>query len=384
MPRTGGQYNYGEELFNLAERVTQKSADDSLILGAGARFRQAQVDSLAAHGLKPIDTGTIVRNLDGALTEPTIAGNEVAETVIKRVSKAIRLWTERAGGTIDADALYALRKNAVNSVVDRLLGSADPTVKQKYASSMLERIKPLIDDAIIKAGGTGWRQYLSTYEQGMRQINRQQLGAKALELLQKTPQKYEELMSGNAPKVVEDVFGRQFDVKMAMGAKPYASMSGVASELARDRTLREAAARGQGGLQRLLDEHSLKFILPNWIDREIAVTNRILLAVESRLKKSTADALEAGMKSGKAASDLINTLPSGEKLIVLKAFLPYATSGGLNAAMQKQASEDRPNEPRGPGPSPAMLKSVRDRINATMPANPNTMPQRELRGGVRG
>ena len=210
------------------------------------------------------------------------------------------------------------------------MGGADPKIKQKYSAALLSKVRPLIDDAIEKAGGTGWRDYLRTFEQGMRQVEQKQMAAKALGLLETSPRSYEKLVSGNAPERVEKVFGTQYDIKQAMGEK-YPPMRGVLEQLARDRGIAEGAARGQGGLTRLLEEHNIKFILPNWIDREIALTNRILLSIEKILKKSTVDALQSGMKSGRAASEILNALPTSEKMKVVEAFLPYMQASGVSA-----------------------------------------------------
>jgi NAD(P)-dependent dehydrogenase (short-subunit alcohol dehydrogenase family) len=55
--------------------------------------------------------------------------------------------------------------------------------------------------AIEKAGGSGWREYLKTFEQGMGGINQQKLAAQALEMYQKNPKKFIALIGGNDTKV---------------------------------------------------------------------------------------------------------------------------------------------------------------------------------------
>lgn len=335
LPRAGGTYSYGKELSDLAEVMAQRRADDSLILGQAARFTQMQLDSLAAHGLKPIDTSRIISSLRSKLNDPSIAGQVMAEKVLTNVGRTIQKWTEKGGGIIAAEALYAIRKSAVNSEIERMLGNADPKVKQKYASALLTKVRPVIDDAIIDAGGTGWRDYLKTYATGMEQITEQKMGAKALEILEKQPAKFESLVAGNEPKVVEKVAGTEYDIAKVMRDK-YPPMQSVAEELKRDRLIKEGAARGERGLIQLIKDHEFKWILPNWIDREIAVTNRVLAVAESHLTKSTLKALEEGMKSGRAASEMLNAMPTTDKLVVLKAFLPYIQAGTVSSSSDNQ------------------------------------------------
>ena len=330
LPRTPSQYSYGTELAQLADRIAEKPAAESLILGQASRFKQMQVDSLAEHGLRPLDGGSIIRNLSAKISDPRIGSESIKEKVLTTVRDRLDKWTN-SGGVIDASALYGIRKSAVNDAIETLMGGADPKAKSRAAAGLLREVKPLIDDAIEKAGGTGWRGYLKTFEEGMRGVNQQKMGAKALETLEKSPAKFESLAAGNEPKMVEKIFGTEYDLTAAMGDK-VRPIEKAAGELARDRSITEGAARGQGGLERILDESSLNFILPNWIDRNIALTNRVLKGIESRLSKSTVEALYAGMRSGKSASKMLSTLPTAEKMTILRELTPYmvgsAASGG--------------------------------------------------------
>src|SRR3990167_6938678 len=99
------------------------------------------------------------------------------------------------------------------------MGAADPKAKAKMAAGLLGRIKPAIDDAIENAGGTGWRGYLKRFEDGMTVINRQKMGAKALDLMERTPAKLESIAAGNEPKMVEKIFKTEYDLRKAMGSK---------------------------------------------------------------------------------------------------------------------------------------------------------------------
>jgi hypothetical protein len=324
LPRLSGRYAYATELSDVAERIAQLSADDSVILGTRARFKQMQVDSLAAHGLKPLDGGAIIRALDAKIADPSIGSEIMKEKVLTTVRNRFSQWTN-AGGVIDSSAIYGIRKSAVNDAIEQLMGSADPKAKSKAAAGILQEIKPLIDDAIEKAGGTGWRDYLKTFETGMNQINQQKMGAKLMGLFQESPKEFVAVARGDRPKVVEKIFQTEYDLSKAMGEK-VKPIQGAADFLERNRRISEGAARGEGALSGILSETISRFKLPNWINAKIAVTNRALIELESRVNKQTMEKLVSGMKTGQTANELLSTLPTSERNKVLNALVQSRVS----------------------------------------------------------
>ena len=63
-------------------------------------------------------------------------------------------------GVIDARDLYTIRKEGVNEIIDTLMAGRDPKVSKKVAADVLTIVRPEIDNAIVRAGGTEWKQYL--------------------------------------------------------------------------------------------------------------------------------------------------------------------------------------------------------------------------------
>lgn len=326
------RYTYAGELANRAEQVATDAAEGSLRFGDAARMAKSALQSLEDNGLRPLDTKTITSSLAGKIRNPSMAGNEQAKKVLGNVADEISAWTERGGGVIDADALYAIRKNAVNSQIETMMGTADPKLKAKQAAKLLGEVKPLIDEAIIKAGGTQWRDYLRTFEMGMEKINQQKMGAKALDLLERTPKRFESLAAGNEPKMVEKIFGTEYDLAKAMGSsvKP---INEVAAQIARDRIIKESAAKGEGGLAGILSENVSKFKLPNWINAKVAITNRALDALETQVNKKTMETVYQAMRTGKTANALLDEIPSSEKMKVINALVKGRTSGLLQGGV---------------------------------------------------
>ena len=340
LPRVPARYTYPRELANLAERFSQKAADDSVMLGEARRFKQMQLDSLAAHGLKPLESGRIISNLQRKLKNPKIGVEDINKRVLTKGIKKLEEWT-RADGVISAEALYGIRKSAVNSAIEQFMGTAKPKAKAKRAAGLLREVKPLIDDAIEQAGGTRWRTYLNLFETGMTNVRQLQMGAKALELFEKQPKKLESLVAGNEPKIVEKIFETTDDFDAAMGKKAE-PIRKIAEQVKRDRLIKEGAARGEGGLTRIFEEHKAKWKLPNWINAKIAVTNKALDIAASRINEAAMLEIYEAMRTGKGAAALLKgerlkKIPSKQRKIITDAIL----KGTYTAEIAAPAKRDQ-------------------------------------------
>ncbi len=328
--RTPPRYSYGRELSDLAERLGSKAADDSLILGEAGRFKQMQLESMAQDGVKPLTSGGLVRSLTEKINDPRIGSEALKEKALSYVRDRVSQWTG-AGGVIDAHALYGIRKSAVNDTIEQLLGASDPKAKSKAAAGLLKEVKPLIDDAIESAGGVGWKNYLKTFEEGAAEVSKKKLGAVALQLLEKSPRKFEDLVAGNSPKTVEKIFGTEYDIATAMGSK-FGPMREAADILATNRSVNEGASRGGAALRAVLSEHVPKFKLFNVLDPRVAIMNRILGEGEVRIGTDMQKRLIEGMKTGKSAEELLNTLPTSARARVAAAMAGGGAMRSMGAA----------------------------------------------------
>lgn len=283
---------------------------------------QAQLDALAAAGLKPIDTDKIVSGITAKLSDPKIGPSDVNQAVLSKVANKIQEWTAKGGGVIDADALYSIRKNAVGEEIARLYPNADAKQQARFAAKLLTEIKPAIDDAIVDAGGTGWRKYLQTYETGMKEIDQQKLAALALEKFKGSKEEFIKLVRGNNPDAVEDIFGPgSFNIFKEMGRKS-GQLENIASQLERDIKVGEQAAAGAGGLARIMGmtDAQVKRI-PAFFSKTTTAINMALDVLEGQVDKKVKQVFVDGMKSGKSAAELIQTLPSKERSKVLRTLM---------------------------------------------------------------
>lgn len=322
MPRIPGANTRGRELANLADETANEAANRSLLFGSVSRDAQARIDSLAAHGLQPLDMNPLLSSIRATASSPGVRVNEVQASVLNNVADLVQQEVERGGGVIDAQALYGIRKSAVNNIIQKLYPTADAKVQNKYAAELLSKVRPLIDDAIETAGGTGWKDYLQTFEHGMQSIDQTKLAAKAMAMYKKSPQQFVELVRGNDPKTVEKVFGPgSYDIVKEMGSK-MGVLGDVANQVERENTILTKAQAGAKAASDIVaqNEARLRVRVPNLLSPKIALVNKALSGLEGKINTKTMTALVKGAQSGQAMNDLLNMVPPGERSKVANAF----------------------------------------------------------------
>jgi hypothetical protein len=298
------------EMEDAAERVATRAAEDSLKYGEGARFAQRRADSLAAEGLTPLDTNGVIRDINAKLNNPKLGVSDVNRQVLTTVANKIKEWTARNGGVIDANALYEIRKGTVNEVIESL--GKDPKASAKYAAKLLGEVRPLIDDAIIKAGGTGWKDYLDTFSHGMDVINQRKMAQTARDLYKKSPDEFVALVRGERPDLVEQIFGSgRIDLKAEMGGK-FQALDNVAHELERAGKIKAGAEKGAAHLKDIVKQESPMLRIPMF-GLKARVGNEVLRELSGRINDKTMQILERGFQSGKNFEDMLNEVPFGDR-----------------------------------------------------------------------
>ena len=330
-----GVYNYPAELAKKADEVAAQSAEASLRFGEAAQFKQAAVDSLAAHGLKPLESGAVVQKVLNIGKNPEFAGNKDIATSLGRVADDIAAWTNN-GGVIDAFALDAIRKNSVNAAIRDLYPTADAKTQKQLAAGVLSRIKPLIVDAIESAGGTSYGKYLDDYAAGANRIAQQKLSAEALDLYKNNPKGFIKLVEGESPDVVEKIFGPgNYDIAKQMAddlMKPAGQTKmGVLKETTRvpkaTMEAEEQASQGQDALRDLMLSHLNKFRLPSYLSAVFSTANKGIQILEGAIGKKTMQTLTEGFKSGKGTEELLSTLPAEQRYKIIEALSGVTAKG---------------------------------------------------------
>jgi hypothetical protein len=342
--------NFGQLSNKALNEWSSKAADASLDLGQGARFAQGAADALRSVGVKPLETAPLIQNIKSMTNRPEFAGNDLLAGAAKNVADDIAKWTA-SNGVIDAVALEAIRKNSVNAAIQQLRPGADATTQRNLAAGVLAKIKPVIDDAIEAAGGSGWRDYLTNHAKGMQQIAEKKLSGEALKLYKKDKDAFVRLVQGESDDVVEKILGPgSYDIAKEVSDKTLEVLQNQAIKAVRDANIKTQVSEGQKALEELLTQHISKLRLPSYINAYAATGNKAIDILETKIGAKTMRILTEAFKTPSAAADLLESLPGPErnrvaKLLsdpkswVQKAAAP-ATIGVTNALAPPQQNQN--------------------------------------------
>ena len=311
-------------------------------------FLRRQADSLAAHGLSPIDTDSIVGNIAQKIENPKIGVSDESRKVLLAVADKIQEWTAKGGGYIDPAALHEIRKTYVNEVIQKELAGRDPSYIARQAAKVTVELRPLIDDAIEAAGGTGWRKALDTHAKGMQQLEQRTMSAQLMDMYDKAqanPTEFLRLVRDNNPDAVEKVFGPgSFNIAQQMGEK-MRPLEKIASEVERRQAVTDMAEKGRVALAKIAkDQQGVSLRLP-FFNRTASILNKAADILEGKIDRKTMDMLIEGSRSGKNMNDLLNAVPTRERSVILDALSKVGAPGVVGAAQlstNKLAPEKQP------------------------------------------
>ena len=286
-------------------------------------FIQNQIGSLKDYGLKPIDVTPIINAIDSKLTDPNLFGQTQILKVLQGLKDDFTGAVAANGGVADARALYSIRKAGISQKIDEMFSGMDPASKQRLTAKVLSSVKNPIDNAIETAGGTGWKNYLQTFETGMRGIDQQKLAALALEKFKGSKEEFLKLVRGDNPDAVEKIFGPgSFNIVKEMDPIDLYRMSRVASKVERDIGIEKEAVAGARGLARIMgmSESQINGI-PAFFSTTTTTINMALKLLRNKISQDTYDVIEKSMIGGRSAADIVKTLPSKERDVVLRTLM---------------------------------------------------------------
>lgn len=353
---------YGEMADKAFKEWSDKAASASLDLGQGARFAQSAADALRSVGIKPLEGAPLVQSLAGVSRNPELAGNDLVLGALKNVADDITKWTN-SGGIIDARALDAIRKNSVNAAIQQLRPGADATTQRNLAASVLTKVRPAIDDAIEQAGGTGYRDYLARYAEGMRAINQKKLVGEAAKLWRSGDagkDAFVNLVLNNDVKTVERILGPgQYNIATELAQDTMDVLRAQAQKRIAQAAAKEQVSEGQVALKELFQQNVSVFRLPSHLQAWVTNTNKALQTLEEAIGKKTMTILTQAMKTPQGAADLLSTLPGSERARVLQ-LLQRPLVKGVTEAAQKFA-------PAGALATTNALAAETENVNALAP-----------------
>lgn len=338
----------------VADEAQQRAAQDiATRIGTGSVIEPAEFvaqavgaeKTLRSFGIKPLEGAPLADKIASISKNPSFAGNDLIEGATANVSDIIRKWTG-SNGVIDADALEAIRKNAVDAAIAKLRPGADATTQRNLASGVMSNIKPLIDNAIESSGGAGWRDYLTAHSKGMQQLAEKKLTGEGLTLFKTNPDAFVKLVQGDTPEAVEKILGPgKYDIAKELSESTLATLQDQASKVVRDVKVAKQAAAGQDALKELLLQQISKVRIPSYLSAVASTTNKALQILEDRIGTKTMDVLTKASQTPQGTAELLDTLPAAERIRVLKLlsnpqdWKPGAAATAINALAPQ---EDRP------------------------------------------
>jgi hypothetical protein len=291
---------------------------------------------LKSFGIKPLKTDSLVGSIRNITDNPKFAGNKDLLNSVDAVADDIARWTD-SNGVIDANALEAIRKHSVNSVIQRLYPSADATAQKRLAAGVLSSITPLIDDAIEGAGGAGWKKYLSSYREGSQTIAERKLTGEALRLWKTNKDEFVRLVQNESPEKVEEILGvGRYDIAKELADSSLDVLRQQANKRMTQLSVQTQISQGQKAVAELIKQNTSIMRLPSFINFFAAAGNKALSEYEKALGVKTMNALTEAMKTPEGVANLLDALPKTEQNRVTELLLNPNTIRSLSPTSSQE------------------------------------------------
>jgi hypothetical protein len=331
----------------VADEAASREANDlAVLVGSGSQIDPARFVSqatgaekaLRSVGIKPLEGAPLANQITAILQNPSFAGNDLVEGAVQRVAEDIARWTS-SNGVIDANALEAIRKNAVNAAIAKLRPGADATAQRNLAAGVMSNIKPLIDNAIEAAGGTGWRDYLTTHAKGMQKIAEKKLTGEALALFKNNKDEFVRLVQNESPETVEKFLGPgSYNIALELADSTMDVLRKQATGHLDRVAANKQATEGQKALATLVSQNTSMLRFPNLINAWAAAGNKTISELEKRIGVKTTKTLSDAMQDPQAAANLLDSIPASERNKIIQLLNNPSVLGLKGAAVTRAAA----------------------------------------------
>ena len=339
-----GRVNLGK--FVADEAASREANDLAVLMGSGSEIDPARFvlqatgaeKALRSVGIKPLEGAPLANQIAAISKNPSFAGNDLVEGSVQRVAEDIARWTS-SNGVIDANALEAIRKNAVNAAIAKLRPGADATAQRNLAAGVMSNIKPLIDNAIEAAGGTGWRDYLTTHAKGMQKIAEKKLTGEALALFKNNKNEFVRLVQNESPETVEKFLGPgSYNIALELADSTMDVLRKQATGHLDRVAASKQATEGQKALATLVSQNTSMLRFPNLINAWAAAGNKTISELEKRIGVKTTKTLSDAMQDPQAAANLLESIPASERNKIIQLLNNPSVLGLKGAAVTRAAA----------------------------------------------
>lgn len=269
---------------------------------------------------KPMQADSLASALETVANSGKYKGSGIAEDSLKYFSNQIRQAS--TDGVITPEALYNIRQR-VGQDIQGLASQRGISAVDAKGIAADTNIKKIIDAAIERTGGKGWKDYLTAFEQESTKINRQKVGNYLQERLGSP------LDTERAGAFATAVQNAAQTLKTTTGVSRYDTLGelltkaetkdvyGTLATLQRQANAAQLARKAEGGGAIAGGEQ-----IPQFLSRVATITN-------AALKKATGDAneklnllmTEAYLDPQKLAA-LMSAVPANKSQSFIKAILP--------------------------------------------------------------
>jgi len=339
-----GRVNLGKY---VADEAASREANDlAVLMGSGSQIDPARFVSqatgaekaLRSVGIKPLEGTPLADQIASISKNPSFAENDLIEGSVQQVANGIRKWTG-SNGVIDANALEAIRKNAVDAAIAKLRPGVDATAQRNLAASVMSKIKPAIDNAIEEAGGTGWREYLTTHAKGMQKIAEKKLTGEALALFKNNKNEFVRLVQNESPETVEKFLGPgSYNIALELADGTMDVLRKQATGHLDRVAASKQATDGQKALALLVSQNTSVLRFPNLINAWAAAGNKTISELEKRIGVKTTKTLSDAMQDPQTAANLLESIPASERNKIIQLLNNPSVLGLKGAAVTRAAA----------------------------------------------
>lgn len=192
--------------------------------------------ALEAANIKGVKSESVLSNIDAQLSEKGIRASDVVQKTLGGIKDKISSLTKE-NGVIDANDLYTIRKEVGNSIAT--FSKETSNWDKRLTSSLERKIQGAIDEAIEKAGGRGWKQYLSEYSKGIQDIASRDVATKTAKKMEVAgAAKARDMIGQIEPKVpAAGMFNPKYSVFRAISNRLAGKIEGKSIEALSDAML---------------------------------------------------------------------------------------------------------------------------------------------------
>lgn len=329
-----------------------RAAGRALIEGQRAseiNFKKLQLDSLESSGMYPLRVSDITTRLNAAIKGTP---NDEVRAVLSNVKTKLESKADNNGMISSIDLYENVRKTLNQDILGYLQQAGKP-----YQGGLPEQlaktsgnIKNFIDDAMDKASGGLWKDYLNNYVKYSEKLNRMEVGQFLVNKLQ-LPLKDSGLeRAGVFAQAVNDAAAtikkstglpRYTELSQVLNESEVASVNRVLADLSRARKAEELSKAVKVGKGPLAETDAA---IPQFFDSKVTVLRNVIRTLKTGSQKELDSQITNLMLNPQDLALFISAIPKQQTKTIGEAMMKRLSP---NVASQLQAVFDTTNVTQG-------------------------------------